>query len=261
MAFVLVAKWTAKAGEEDRVRSCLERLAGPSREEPGCRFYQPCQDPESPGTFLIFEIYDDQAAYEAHGASEHFQADRRRRSVPAAREPRARRSTRLWTRPLRTAVPVPARPRLRRRRCRLLARSSPELVQPALHLEQPDDAAHERYERPEPGHAGDRLRLARLGVHVADVRGQEEDRDGDQRQQQADDAARALAAMRPNFRERDVDPVQQVDAERHDREQQHGEWVAVPSYHRKNLRSGAAMRSRPWTPSSGSALPEPSRTR
>ena len=25
------------------------------------------------GTFLIFEIYDDQAAFEAHGASEHFQ--------------------------------------------------------------------------------------------------------------------------------------------------------------------------------------------
>jgi quinol monooxygenase YgiN len=73
MAFVLVAKWTAKAGEEDRLRACLERLAGPSREEPGCRFYQPCQDPESPGTFLIFEIYDDEAAFAAHGEAEHFQ--------------------------------------------------------------------------------------------------------------------------------------------------------------------------------------------
>jgi quinol monooxygenase YgiN len=73
MAYVLVAKWTAKAGEEGRVRSCLERLAGPSREEPGCRFYQPCEDPESPGTFLIFEIYDDEAALEAHAASPHFQ--------------------------------------------------------------------------------------------------------------------------------------------------------------------------------------------
>jgi quinol monooxygenase YgiN len=73
MAFVLVAKWTAKSGEEERVRSCLERLAEPSREEPGCRFYQPCQDRESPGTFLIFEIYDDESAYESHGASSHFQ--------------------------------------------------------------------------------------------------------------------------------------------------------------------------------------------
>jgi quinol monooxygenase YgiN len=73
VAFVLVATWTAKAGEEERVRDCLERLAGPSREEPGCRFYQPCRDPENPRVFLIFEIYDDAAAFDAHGASEHFQ--------------------------------------------------------------------------------------------------------------------------------------------------------------------------------------------
>jgi quinol monooxygenase YgiN len=73
MAFVLVAKWTAKAGDEDRVRDCLERLAGPSREEPGCRYYQPCEDPESMGTFLIFEVYDDEAAFAAHGESTHFQ--------------------------------------------------------------------------------------------------------------------------------------------------------------------------------------------
>jgi quinol monooxygenase YgiN len=73
MAFVLAAKWTANEGEEERVRECLERLAGPSREEPGCRFYQPCRDPESPRVFLIFEIYDDAAAFDAHGASEHFQ--------------------------------------------------------------------------------------------------------------------------------------------------------------------------------------------
>ena len=55
------------------MRDVLEQLAGPSREEPGCRFYQPCQDTEDPRVFLIFEIYDDAAAFEAHGASEHFQ--------------------------------------------------------------------------------------------------------------------------------------------------------------------------------------------
>jgi quinol monooxygenase YgiN len=73
MPFVLAATWTAKAGEEARVRDALDRLAGPSRDEPGCRFYQPCQDTEDPRVFLIFEIYDDAAAFEAHGASEHFQ--------------------------------------------------------------------------------------------------------------------------------------------------------------------------------------------
>ena len=73
MAFALTAKWTAKEGEGERVRDALGRLAGPSREEPGCRFYQPCRDPENPELFLIFEIYDDADAFAAHGDSEHFQ--------------------------------------------------------------------------------------------------------------------------------------------------------------------------------------------
>lgn len=73
MAFVLVARWTARAGEEDVVRDCLERLAAASREEPGCRFYQPCQDPADARSFLVFEIYDDEAACEAHRDSPHFQ--------------------------------------------------------------------------------------------------------------------------------------------------------------------------------------------
>ena len=61
-------------GRRGRPRPQLPRTAGGTLPGgAGCRFYQPCQDPESPGTFLIFEIYDDQAAYEAHGASEHFQ--------------------------------------------------------------------------------------------------------------------------------------------------------------------------------------------
>jgi quinol monooxygenase YgiN len=73
MAFVLVAKWTAKEGEREAVQAALERLAGPSRDEPGCRYYQPCRDRENPDVFLIFEIYDDEVALEAHGASAHFQ--------------------------------------------------------------------------------------------------------------------------------------------------------------------------------------------
>jgi quinol monooxygenase YgiN len=74
MAFVLAVRCTANEGEDDRVAALLAQLAEASRQEAGCRFYQPCRDPENPRAFLIFEIYDDQAAFEAHGASEHFQA-------------------------------------------------------------------------------------------------------------------------------------------------------------------------------------------
>jgi quinol monooxygenase YgiN len=73
MAFVLTAQWTAREGEQERVAGLLQELAGPSRDEPGCRFYQPCRDPDDPRVFLVFEIYDDDAAFQAHGASAHFQ--------------------------------------------------------------------------------------------------------------------------------------------------------------------------------------------
>ena len=33
---------------------------------------EPCVDPEDAGSILFFEEYDDQAAFEAHGATEHF---------------------------------------------------------------------------------------------------------------------------------------------------------------------------------------------
>jgi quinol monooxygenase YgiN len=72
MAYIVNAVWTAQPGKEDVVRDAIEKLAPPSRMEPGCRFYQAYQSPEEPSVFRLFEIYDDEEAYAAHGASEHF---------------------------------------------------------------------------------------------------------------------------------------------------------------------------------------------
>lgn len=72
MPYVLVAKWVAQEGEEENVRAALERLAGASRAEPGCLMWQPHRDPEDPRVFFFYEQYTDAAAFEAHGASEHF---------------------------------------------------------------------------------------------------------------------------------------------------------------------------------------------
>ena len=72
MAVVLVARWLAKEGREERVFAILEELAPASRAEPGCRYYQPCRDREDPRRFLIFETYDDDDALRAHSESEHF---------------------------------------------------------------------------------------------------------------------------------------------------------------------------------------------
>lgn len=72
MTFVLIAKWTAKEGEESNVRAALEQLAGPTRAEPGCLMWEPHVDPDNPRVFLVYEQYVDQAALDEHVESEHF---------------------------------------------------------------------------------------------------------------------------------------------------------------------------------------------
>jgi quinol monooxygenase YgiN len=73
MAYVVSAVWTAKPGKEELVRDAIRQLVPLSRAEPGCRYYQPHADPAEPRVFRLFEVYDDEAAYKAHGDSEHFQ--------------------------------------------------------------------------------------------------------------------------------------------------------------------------------------------
>jgi quinol monooxygenase YgiN len=73
MAYVVLARWQAKAGKEDVVADALARLIEPSRAEPGTLLYQVHRDPEDARLFLLYEQYVDEAAYAAHAASEHFQ--------------------------------------------------------------------------------------------------------------------------------------------------------------------------------------------
>jgi quinol monooxygenase YgiN len=65
------------------VFDALRRLAPPSREEPGCSFYQVYRDPAEPRVFHLFEIYDDEDAVAAHGASAHFQEWAVGQAIPA----------------------------------------------------------------------------------------------------------------------------------------------------------------------------------
>ena len=72
MAYVVCAKWTAKEGMEDRLEEICNEMTEPSRAEPANRFYQAHRSPEDPRLFFLYEQYDDQAALDAHRASEHF---------------------------------------------------------------------------------------------------------------------------------------------------------------------------------------------
>jgi len=73
MSFVVVAQMTARQGEEGTALEVIWELAVASRQEPGCELYIPTQDPEHPRSFLFYEQYRDEQAFEEHCASEHFQ--------------------------------------------------------------------------------------------------------------------------------------------------------------------------------------------
>ncbi len=82
MPIVLHARWVLAEGSEDVALDALEKLAPLSRAEPGCRLYQPYRDPAEQRVIHIFEVYDDAAALEAHGASEHFRRYALEQAVP-----------------------------------------------------------------------------------------------------------------------------------------------------------------------------------
>ena len=44
-----------------------------TRREPGCRQYVGHQSSENPRQFMFYEVYDDQAALDAHRAAPYFQ--------------------------------------------------------------------------------------------------------------------------------------------------------------------------------------------
>jgi quinol monooxygenase YgiN len=73
MAYVVIARWLAREGNEALVADALRGLAPAARQEPACRFYQPSRDPADPRLFVILEIYDDERGYQAHLEAEHTQ--------------------------------------------------------------------------------------------------------------------------------------------------------------------------------------------
>jgi quinol monooxygenase YgiN len=72
MAYVVIARWTAKEGEEDAVVAALSQLIEPSRAEPANLAYVVHRDPADRRRFVIYESYVDADGYAAHADSEHF---------------------------------------------------------------------------------------------------------------------------------------------------------------------------------------------
>ena len=73
MAFVVAATWTAKEGEHERVEEVIRKMTPLSRAEEANLYYQAQVSPEDPRIFFLYEQYTDEAGYEAHKATPHFQ--------------------------------------------------------------------------------------------------------------------------------------------------------------------------------------------
>jgi autoinducer 2-degrading protein len=73
MAHAVAVTWVAKEGEEEAVRALLEEIAPVVRSEPGCLMYIVHRSNEDPRTFFLYEQYVDEAAFQAHRETEHFQ--------------------------------------------------------------------------------------------------------------------------------------------------------------------------------------------
>ena len=69
---VLVVVWKAKPGQEAETEKVLRSLTEASRKEPGCAVYQVHRHKERRDEFFIYEKYTDEAALQAHRATQHF---------------------------------------------------------------------------------------------------------------------------------------------------------------------------------------------
>ena len=72
-AFVLAVNLEIKAGDVDRFMAMALANAKATREtEPGCRQFDVLVDPKDKTKVMFYEVYDNEAAFEAHQNTAHF---------------------------------------------------------------------------------------------------------------------------------------------------------------------------------------------
>jgi quinol monooxygenase YgiN len=82
MAYVVVALWRAKPGKEDVIAQVIETMTPLSRQEDWCVYYQAQRSLSDPQLFFLYEQYVNEAGYEAHMATPHFEQYVRGVAIP-----------------------------------------------------------------------------------------------------------------------------------------------------------------------------------
>ena len=73
MSFVLEVKIRIKPDSVDAFMAKLADNAKAARTEPGCRTFDVSVDPNDKTSVMLYEVYADEKAFEAHQETPHFQ--------------------------------------------------------------------------------------------------------------------------------------------------------------------------------------------
>ena len=92
MYVVIVGFTMAEADQPAFLDLVTENAARSLADEPGCRRFDVCVSPDRPGEVLLYEIYDDAAAFETHKSMPHYQG-----FLAAAAPLIASKSVQTWT--------------------------------------------------------------------------------------------------------------------------------------------------------------------
>lgn len=73
--YVIIVDFRLRPGVKEEFRALIDANAGASvREEKGCRRFDVTEVRGEPDRIVLYEIYDDEAAFDAHCRTEHFHA-------------------------------------------------------------------------------------------------------------------------------------------------------------------------------------------
>lgn len=76
MSLIILAQITAVPGQEELLRSELDKLVAPTRAEEGCVQYDLHEDNDRPGFFVFYEIWENRELWQAHMNQPHLAAYR-----------------------------------------------------------------------------------------------------------------------------------------------------------------------------------------
>lgn len=74
MSYAVVATYVSKPEDIDSLKGHLQAMIAPTNAEIGCQLYRVVNSSDQPNTFVLFELYADEAAFKAHAGSDHFEA-------------------------------------------------------------------------------------------------------------------------------------------------------------------------------------------